>query len=136
MASSVKKLFDDDFEDTAAGLLLIFRSAMNERLRWPEIQMFRWLAGKAECVEEKPKEDKGETGKGQEYLSPGTLWLEITNFTTATKNVGSQLSDFFRSPNFFVDLVVTNWMHVHFVLMVSNQKSEAILMFELESEIW
>ena len=38
--------------------------------------------------------------------------------------------------DFFVDLVVTNWMHVHFVLMVSNQKSEAILMFELESEIW
>ena len=34
------------------------------------------------------------------------------------------------------NLVVTNWMHVPIVLMVSNQKSEAVLMFEFESEKW
>ena len=32
------------------------------------------------------------------------------------------MSDFFRSPEKFVDLVVTNWMHVPVVRMVSKPK--------------
>ena len=40
-------------------------------------------------------------------------------------NAGSQLSDFFRSPKKIVDLVVTNWMHVPIVRMVSKPKIRA-----------
>ena len=36
--------------------------------------------------------------------------------------VGSQLSDFIRPPEKIVDLVMTNWMHVPIVQIVSKPK--------------
>ena len=41
--------------------------------------------------------------------------------------VGSQLSDFIKSPKNFVDLEVTNWMHGPIVRMVSKPKIRGCL---------